>query len=94
MYLFILFFIVVIIILFLVFKFFPKLDSILKQYLPSQRVITIKSEMNHLDKISKENNIPEQNISDKIIGNLNRIAFMPFEYLYRGVLSFFPSLGR
>lgn len=95
MYLFIIFFLIFITILFLVYRFFPKLDSFLKNYLPSQRVINIKSEMNNIDKTMKnsQQNSTDQTINEKIIEHINKVVFIPINYLYRGFISFFPSLG-
>lgn len=86
MYLIIGFFIISILIIFIVYQFFPKIDSIIKKYLPSQRVIDIKSDMKSLD-----NNI---NITktDSINDKLDNIIFMPIEYLYRSFNYLFSQL--
>jgi len=92
---------VLIIILFLVYKFFPKIDRFLKQYLSSQRVINIKTEMKTVDNLWSKTNKHQQNdnkkgqsINETIIEKVYTIAFIPFDYLYRGILSYFPTLGK
>ena len=107
MYIFILFLIVLLIIIFLVYKFFPKLDAFLKQYLKSQRVINIKTEMKHLDnKYLKKNNESQNNESkndqsqnnkskiQNIFEKVNNIPFMLIDYLNKIFHTFFPSLGK
>jgi hypothetical protein len=96
MYIFILFFIVLLIILFLVYKFFPKLDYFLKQYLPSQRVINIKTEMHNLDKSDMNSKIDKQKTQEifKKMEKINNIPFLLIDYFNKLVFSFFPSLGR
>ena len=81
------FFIISISIIFIVYKFFPKIDYIIKKYLPSQRVIDIKSDMKSLD----NNNI---NITktDSINDKLDNIIFIPIDYLYRSFNYLFSQL--
>jgi hypothetical protein len=69
-------------------------------------VIDIKTEMKSLDNLGtnkdketdkdkdKQNKKSYENINETIIEKVYTIAFIPFEYLYRGFLSYFPSLGR
>ena len=87
MYLLILFFLITIIIIYIVYRFFPKIDSIIKTYLPSQRVVDIKMEMHSLDiDLKKDSN------NDKINEKIYNIAFIPIDYLYRIFNSLFSQL--
>jgi len=95
MYLIILFLLFSIIIIYIVYQFFPKIDSVIKKYLPSQRVVDIKSEMNSIDNKNSNNDNNDNKINNNYTINdkINNIVFMPIHYLYRIFISSFSQFS-
>lgn len=76
--------------LFIIYNFYSKIDSIVKRYLPTQRVLDIKSEMHNLDEstTTAEKNPPVfQNISQKI----SDLLYLPIDFLRKIILSILPN---
>lgn len=79
--------------LFLIYKFYPQIDSFIKQHIiPSQKVINIKKEMRDLDSSSNEKSPPPPDsiLSKfvKITDQIKEIAHLPLDFLYKSAVSF------
>jgi len=77
-------FIIVVITIFLVYKFYPELNNIIKQNLiPSQNVMHIKKEMKDLDNSSNVDLSKKEELSpfSKISTQITELLYLPFEFL-------------
>ena len=84
-------------IIFIIYKFYSKIDSIIKQYLPSQKVVDIKRDMKNANKIIEErkrenNDIPDSKINN-IFQKINEIVFMPVEFMQKATDSILSNTG-
>jgi hypothetical protein len=79
-------FIIVVMTLFLVYTFYPQINTIVKQNLiPSQNVIHIKKEMEDLDHSSNPEPPKKEEISvfSKINAQMNELLHLPIDFLYK-----------
>jgi len=87
-------------IIFIIYKFYSKIDSIIKQYLPSQKVVDIKRDMKNANKIieeksrenSQNNDMPDSKINN-IFQKINEIVFMPVEFMQKAAGSILSNTG-
>jgi len=96
-------FILSIFIIFIIYKFYSKIDSIVKQYLPSQRVLNIKSTMKNANKEieekERENVNPENKIDifdskiNIVFQRMNELVFMPVEFIQKATISILSNMG-
>jgi len=96
-------FILSIFLIFIVYTFYSKIDNIVKQYLPSQRVLDIKSNMENANKIIEENqrengnSDKEKDISDSkindIVQKINELSFMPMEFIQKATGFILSNMG-
>jgi len=81
-------------VIFLIYKFYSKIDSLLKTYLPTQRVIDIKSEMRSIDTIQTTDKAIELDSKiDDLYQKIDHIVFMPIEFIKKFILSITSKIG-
>jgi uncharacterized membrane protein (DUF106 family) len=69
-------------VLFLLYKFYPKINDLIKKYIiPFQQVKQIKQKMKDLE----ENEMKEEKSSHntKIMENIHEILYLPVDFLYK-----------
>ena len=87
-------FLLSLIIIFLIYKFYSKIDSLLKTYLPTQRVINIKSEMKNIDTIQSTNKtIDLDSKLNHLYEKIDDILFIPIEFIKNSSLSITSKIG-
>jgi len=89
--------------IFIIYKFYSKIDSIIKQYLPSQRVLDIKSNMENANRTIEEKQRENGNIDkeyaifdskiNNIFQKINEIAFMPMEFIQKATGFILSNMG-
>lgn len=85
MYAYIIGIIVIVIVLFLIYKFYPKINTLIKKYIISfQYVKQIKQQMKDLDEpiIEKKENPPQ------ITKTINEILYLPVDFLYKLIITY------
>lgn len=99
MYSFIVTFILSVFLIFIVYKFYSRIDNIVKQYLPSQRVLDIKNDMKTVNKILEErDNVVENKVdktekTDSMFQKINELMFMPIEFIQKATTSILSNMG-
>lgn len=86
-------FVLSIFLIFIIYRFYSKLDSILKQYLPTQRVLNMKSNMKKVDKIEEETKKQQDSKIDDIFKKIREVAFMPIDFIQKATISFLSNIG-
>lgn len=82
MYTYIIGIIIIIITIFFTYKFYPKISSLIKQYIiPSQYVKQIKQQMIDLDESTEDH--PSQ-----ITKTINEILYLPIDFLYKLLITY------
>jgi len=99
MYSFIVTFILSVFLIFIVYKFYSRIDNIVKQYLPSQRVLDIKNDMKKVNKVLEErDNVVESKLdktekTDSMFQKINELMFMPIEFIQKATTSILSNMG-
>jgi F0F1-type ATP synthase membrane subunit b/b' len=99
MYSFIVTFILSVFLIFIVYKFYSRIDNIVKQYLPSQRVLDIKNDMKKVNKVLEErDNVVESKVdktekTDSMFQKINELMFMPIEFIQKATTSILSNMG-
>ena len=99
MYSFIVTFILSVFLIFIVYKFYSRIDNIVKQYLPSQRVLDIKNDMKKVNKVLEErDNVVENKVdktekTDSMFQKINELMFMPIEFIQKATTSILSNMG-
>lgn len=74
------------IILFFIYKFYSKIDSIVKKHIiPSQHVKQIKQKMKDLENEKKPD---ENSYFSKIMKNIHEILYLPIDFLYKLIFTY------
>jgi len=74
------------IVLFFIYKFYSKIDSIVKKYIiPSQHVKQIKKKMKDLESEKKPD---ENSYFSKIMKNIHEILYLPIDFLYKLTITY------
>jgi len=83
------------IIIFLVYKFFTKIDKFIKRFLPNERVTSIKSDMRKLDEISiKKGESESKSKIDSIYKKIDNFIYSPIIFIKKIIVFYFPNLGK
>jgi len=83
MYIYIFGILFIIIVLFLVYKFYPKINAFIQKYIiPSQQVKQIKQKMRDLE----ENEMKNKHEKSKIMENINEILYLPIDFLHKLII--------
>lgn len=83
MYIYIFGILFIIVVLFLIYKFYSKINAFIQKYIiPSQHVKQIKQNMKDLE----ENKMENKEGKNKIIENLNEILYLPIEFLHKFII--------
>lgn len=80
----------IVIVLFFIYKFYSKIDSIVKKHIiPSQHVKQIKKKMKDLENEKKNN---ENSYFSKIMKKIHEILYLPIDFFYKLIITYITPL--
>jgi predicted PurR-regulated permease PerM len=69
--------------IFIIYKFYPKINNFIKQFLPKQSVLDIKATMKKVDKENQQD-IPKIKTNYEIfLERINEITYMPIVFIQK-----------
>lgn len=84
MYIYIFGILLISILLFLLYKFYSKIDLLIKKYIiSSQQVKQIKQKMKDLEENENEKEEEKTSYNGKIMENIHEILYLPVDFLYK-----------